>query len=56
MSAIFVTCNGGYWLQCFADDPDAEKGAIVYPLDAGDNWDTLVAKVAEHRAEHGCDA
>ena len=55
MSAIFVTYDGDtYWLECFADDPDAETGASVHPIDAGDKWPDLAAKVAAHQAEHGC--
>jgi hypothetical protein len=52
---IHVTYDGDtYWLECFADDPDAENGRIVHPISAGDPWGDLVAKVAAHRAEHGC--
>ena len=55
MSSVFVTYDGDtYWLQCFADDPDAEHGDPIHPIDAGDNWDELVAKVTAHQAEHGC--
>jgi hypothetical protein len=52
---IHVTYDGDtHWLQCFADDPDAEHGEIIHPIDAGDSWDEMAAKVAAHRAEHGC--
>lgn len=51
---IHVTSNGGYWLSCFADDPDSEFGDPITPIDPGDNWDEMAAKVAAHRAEHRC--
>ena len=55
MPPIFVSYDGDtHWLACFADDPDAEHGIPVHPIDAGDDWVTLEAKVAAHQAEHGC--
>lgn len=55
MSDIHVTYDGDtYWLQCFSDDPSAEMGVIVDPIDIGDSWITLAEKVAEHQAQHGC--
>lgn len=55
MSAVAVTFDGdAHWLECFADDPDAEDGAIVCPVGAGDTWDVLATRVAAHHAEHGC--
>lgn len=52
---IFVTYDGDtYWLACFADDPDDEHGDSLHPIDAGDTWDDLVAKVNAHLAVHGC--
>lgn len=51
---IFYTRDGAGWLQCFADDLDAEHGEIVCPCDEGDSWDVLAARVAEHQAAHGC--
>jgi hypothetical protein len=54
MGNIHFTENGAMFLQCFADDPDADSGQIIDPVDPGDSWDTLAAKVREHQAEHGC--
>lgn len=54
-TTIFVTYDGDtYWLECFADDPDAEHGEPIFPIDAGDNWAELQAEVAAHQASHGC--
>ena len=56
-STIFVTYDGDtHWLECFANDPDAEDGDIVCPVGAGDGWGDLAARVAAHQAEHGCRA
>ena len=55
MSAIYVTGDGYLYLECFADDPDAEKGVIIAELAAGDRFDDLAAKVAAHITEHGCE-
>jgi exosome complex RNA-binding protein Rrp4 len=52
--SIYVTTDGYLWLECFADDQEAEHGAVITELDAGDHWDDLVAKVQAHIAEHGC--
>ena len=54
MNHIHVTSNGGYWLECFADNQDAEHGDAFAVVDPGDRWDVLAAKVAAHEAEHGC--
>lgn len=55
MSKIFVTFDGDtHWLECFAEDQDAEHGEVLRPLDAGDTWEELLAAVAAHRTEHGC--
>ena len=55
MSAVAVTFDGDtHWLECFADDLDAEDGDLVAQVDAGTHWDELLAKVAAHQAEHGC--
>lgn len=57
MSEVFVTDDGDtLWLECFAEDPDAEHGQIIHPISAGDDWDSLAQKVAAHEAEHGCAA
>ena len=54
-NTIFVTYDGDtYWLECFADDPGASRGAPVHPIDTGDEWPDLAAKVAAHQTEHGC--
>ena len=55
---VYVTlADGSYlWLECFADDEEAEHGSVIQQLDAGDKWDDLVTKVAAHVAEHGCGA
>lgn len=56
-STIFVTYDGdAHWLECFANDQDAEHGDIVCPVGAGDGWGDLAARVAAHQAEHGCRA
>lgn len=55
MTAIHVTYDGDtHWLECFADDPNAEHGDIIGTLDAGDKWDDLCALVFVHQSEHGC--
>lgn len=52
---IAVTAPDGYlWLQCFADDPDADDGETIVQVEAGDSWDGLMAHVAAHVAGHGC--
>jgi hypothetical protein len=42
--------------QCFRDNPDAERGELVGPVEAGDSWEGLTAEVAGHQAAHGCGA
>jgi len=55
MSKIHFTSDGDtMWLKCFTDDPDAEDGQIIDPVDVGDSWDAFAAKVREHQAAHGC--
>jgi hypothetical protein len=54
---VYVTYDGDtHWLACFKDEPDSESGDVIHPISPGDSWDTLTAKVREHRAEHGCAA
>jgi hypothetical protein len=51
--SISVTTDGDtLWLECFAEDPDAETGAIVCPVEPGDSWESLAARVADHRGLH----
>jgi hypothetical protein len=55
VSRIKVTTDGAaQWLECFADDPEAEEGRLVVQVEPGDSWDTLGTFVAAHQAEHGC--
>lgn len=55
MSDIRVNYDGDtYWLQCFTNAPNAEKGDIICQVDAGDSWGILAENVAEHQARHGC--
>ncbi len=52
---IHVTTDGDtLWLECFADDPDAEDGAIIRPVEPGDSWWDLAEAVDRHIVEHGC--
>jgi hypothetical protein len=52
---IAVTYDGDtYWLECFEDDPDAEHGEIICPIDAGDKFFDLAAQVDRHIVNHGC--
>jgi hypothetical protein len=39
-----------YWLACFGENPDSEHGDPIHPIDAGDTWLTLAAKVDNHVA------
>ncbi len=50
--AVYVTYDGDtHWLEC---DHGTGEGSIIAPVEPGDKWDDLVAKVREHQAEHGC--
>lgn len=51
-----VTDGDTLWLQCFADDPDAERGQIICPLDPGTAWPAILRDVMRHQAGHGCTA
>lgn len=52
---IHVTYDGDtHWLECFADYPDAESGALIGSINAGDSWWDLAKKVDSHIVEHGC--
>jgi hypothetical protein len=51
---VFVTYDGDtHWLEC--DHGDGE-GDVIAPVEPGDSWDDLAAKVREHQAGHGCGA
>jgi hypothetical protein len=55
VSGIHVTTDGDtHWLECFADDPDAEHGTVVAPVEPGDAWNDLGVKVRAHEAGHRC--
>lgn len=52
---IHVTTDGDtLWLYCFADDPDAERGDLICPVEPGDSWQDLAKAVDAHIIEHGC--
>lgn len=53
--SVYVTYDGDtHWLECVVVDRSDEDRAIITPIDAGDSWDALAAKVREHQTEHGC--
>ena len=52
---VHVTTDGDtLWLECFADDPDADRGKIIRPVEPGDSWWDLAEAVDRHITEHGC--
>jgi hypothetical protein len=50
----FTTDGDTLWLECFADDPDAERGQIIGIAEPGTKWFELAAEVDQHIIEHGC--
>jgi hypothetical protein len=51
---VFTTDGDTLWLECFADDPDAEDGKLIALAEPGTKWFDLAAKVDAHIVEHGC--
>lgn len=49
-----TTAGDTLWLQCFAGNPDAERGEIVWPVEPGDSWWDLAKAVDAHIVKHGC--
>lgn len=52
---VHITTDGDtQWLECFADDPSAEHGALICPVEPGGSWWELADKVDRHVTAHGC--
>lgn len=58
MSEVFITSDGDtLWIECYAQDPDADRGHPIRAVEPGDSWDDLAAAVHAHQCTgfHGPD-